>query len=235
MNKLPILHGRNLQVNKHIDTYLDMFIYSDYNCKKLSYKYLSEFPSLYNKLNNAYFGGIDGTLYHAMVREYKPKNIIEVGSGFCTKIAFDAMDMNGFGNIISIDPHARNSVDFVNEQIKTKVEDVDINIFNRLQKNDFFFVDASHTKEEALYITENILPKLNKGVIIQFHDITFPYECGDESYVLLDYLYHNKDSFNIITGFSHVRYLNTESEDNNISYLYKVINAPGSIWILKTN
>jgi len=74
------------------------------------------------------------------------------------------------------------------------------------------FVDSSHVSKagsDLNHILFNILPRLNEGVILHFHDIFYPFEypktwvCGDswhswhEAYLLKAFLMYN-NSFEII-------------------------------------
>ena len=63
------------------------------------------------------------------------------------------------------------------EVIRQKVEEVDIKIFNDLNKNDILFIDSSHVikpQGDIIKIFLEILPKLKTGVIIHIHDIFSP-------------------------------------------------------------
>jgi hypothetical protein len=51
--------------------------------------------------------------------------------------------------------------------------------FTNLEKGDLLFIDSSHTVKpgsDVNYIILEILPRLNKGVIVHFHDIFLPYD-----------------------------------------------------------
>ena len=48
-----------------------------------------------------------------------------------------------------------------------------------MRENDILFVDSSHvakTQSDVVHLLFKILPSLNKGVIIHFHDILWPFE-----------------------------------------------------------
>ena len=58
-----------------------------------------------------------------------------------------------------------------------------LDVFRTLSENDILFVDTSHIVKiggEVGYILFNILPELRPGVIIQFHDIYWPFENPEE-------------------------------------------------------
>jgi hypothetical protein len=56
---------------------------------------------------NGQFEGCDATTYYCMLRYYKPKTVIEIGSGFSTLVAIKAVERNGFGRVVCIEPHPR--------------------------------------------------------------------------------------------------------------------------------
>ena len=45
--------------------------------------------------------------YYCVIRDRKPKRIIEVGSGFSTFVASEAVAANGHGEIVCIEPYPR--------------------------------------------------------------------------------------------------------------------------------
>ena len=113
----------------------------------------------------------------------KPKKIIEIGSGHSSLLANQAIKNNEkIDNVITkltcIEPYEnkwleKNEI----EVIRQKVEEVDIKIFNDLNKNDILFIDSSHVikpQGDIIKIFLEILPKLKTGVIIHIHDIFSP-------------------------------------------------------------
>ena len=62
--------------------------------------------------------------------------------------------------------------------IKEKVQDVPVSQFARLEPNDILFVDSTHIMKagsDVNYELFHILPALNDGVLIHFHDIHYPF------------------------------------------------------------
>ncbi len=140
---------------------------------------------------------IDGNVFgygcaastYSMIRLFKPRRIIEIGSGFSSKVISQAVEKNASSGDktraehIIIDPYpgediASRKVKY-DRLIKEQVEVVDQKIFQALGNNDILFIDSSHSLKiggdvYSLYL--EILPKLNKGVIVHIHDINLPYE-----------------------------------------------------------
>ena len=133
--------------------------------------------------NNSAFDNLDAVIYYSIIRHFNPKLIIEIGSGWSTKIAAQACLKNKQTQLISIEPypqkHLQDGFPGFSKLIPKKVENVNQKIFSKLSKNDILFIDSSHTiKTGGDVVCEflEILPQLKKGVIIHIHDIFFPYD-----------------------------------------------------------
>jgi len=63
--------------------------------------------------------------------------------------------------------------------IARNLQDVDPDLFRELSANDILFIDSSHvvkTHSDVNYVFFEILPRLQRGVYIHFHDIFHPFE-----------------------------------------------------------
>ena len=61
--------------------------------------------------------------------------------------------------------------------VRKKVEDVEPSFFSQLQENDVLFIDSSHIirhQGDVLFEFLEVLPSLNKGVIVHVHEIFSP-------------------------------------------------------------
>jgi hypothetical protein len=61
--------------------------------------------------------------------------------------------------------------------LEERVELVNPDLFKKLEKNDIFFIDSSHTVRiggDVNILLLDIIPQLSEGVIGHFHDIPFP-------------------------------------------------------------
>jgi hypothetical protein len=159
-------------------------------------------------LNNGLFSFSDATAYYSIIRERKPRQIIEIGSGFSTLVALEAVRKNGSGKICCIEPYPRDflaKLDGV-ELIQNKVQDIDISFFNsRLTTNDILFIDSSHAVKigsDTQYIHLHIVPRLTSTVLIHVHDVFLPFPMPKhwelahqihwtEQYLVLAYLLDN--------------------------------------------
>jgi predicted O-methyltransferase YrrM len=169
------------------------------------------------------------------MRLYKPRKIIEVGSGFSSAAMLDVNELFCDGqiqfNFIEPNPSRlqhlllKKDLEKVNI-IKKRVQEVSLETFNILKENDILFIDSSHvakTDSDVLHICFNILPTLNEGVIIHFHDILWPFEypklwydqgrIWNEAYMLRAFLQFNTAFeiiyFNSFMELSQGEFLNT--------------------------
>lgn len=132
--------------------------------------------------NNQYLPGLDVITLYTMIRECKPETYVEIGSGNSTKVAAKAIrDGNLSTVIISIDPFPRTSIDMLaNKVIRKPLEALtDFGMFADLKPNDILFVDNSHRcfpNSDVSVTFLEIVPALQNGVLLHFHDIYLPYD-----------------------------------------------------------
>ena len=182
-------------------------------------------PHLYFLNNNDFFS-IDGLILYCMIRYFKPNKIIEVGSGYSTLLAAQALEKNQLesgkaSELIAIEPYPNEILQKgfpgLSRLIKMKVQDVPLSEFEKLGKNDILFIDSSHVLSignDVQYEYLEILPRLNPGVLIHIHDIFFPNEYPKkwtlerhhfwtEQYILQAFLAFNK-KFEVIWASNYM-------------------------------
>lgn len=132
------------------------------------------------------FGYIEAQALHAVIRHYKPKKIVEVGSGVSTYCMLAALERNEQETgrktqITCIEPYPSErlqqleSITLIRQQVQTMPYDV----FTELGAGDLLFIDSSHTVKtgsDVNYLFLEVLPRLSPGVIVHIHDINFPYD-----------------------------------------------------------
>lgn len=132
------------------------------------------------------YGYIEAQALHAVVRHYKPRRVIEVGSGVSTYCMWKACEMNcdetrERTTITCIEPYpsarlrALSQIELIPKQVQT----VALQVFGELDRNDLLFIDSSHTVKpgsDVNYLILEVLPRLRPGVIVHFHDIYWPYD-----------------------------------------------------------
>jgi predicted O-methyltransferase YrrM len=151
---------------------------------------------------------LDALVLYAMMREYRPQKMLEIGSGFSTEIALMAANHTKTA-IQCIDPeldsHLMARESQLQARIQKPVQEVDLEVFAELQAGDFLFIDTTHTVKlgsDVNHLIFNVLPRLASGVFVHFHDIFLPYEYPrrwydevsifwNEQYLLLAYLLDN--------------------------------------------
>ena len=124
---------------------------------------------------------------HGVLRKFKPRRVIEVGSGNSSLVISGALTRNSEEGIeaeyIIIDPYPRDIImkglPRLTKLFDQRVEILEPDIFRQLGENDILFVDSGHvvrTGSDVNLIILDVLPCLAPGVIIHFHDISLPYE-----------------------------------------------------------
>ncbi len=135
--------------------------------------------------DNEWFGKGSADALYYMMRILKPRNIIEVGSGFSTAVMLDTNDkfMEGSVTITSVEPNAQRLRSLLGPKDRIEIyeknlQEIEVTFFEKLTKNDILFIDSSHvakTNADVNYILFEILPRLRNGVYIHFHDIFWPF------------------------------------------------------------
>jgi Methyltransferase domain len=188
--------------------------------EELSKYYIEYENTLYSKEldDSVQYGWLDAALYYCIIRNFKPKNIVEVGAGDSTKLACVAARKNGgYYYLKSIDPFGSKELNKISNLIKRPVQEIPVSQFKALQRNDILFIDSSHVSKigsDVNYLFFDVLPNLNPGVLIQMHDIALPWEFPNswimqdhrfwnEQYLLHAFLIGNRD-FEILFGIQYM-------------------------------
>lgn len=138
-------------------------------------------------LGNELFAGMDALVAYCIVRHYQPQLIIEVGSGYSSLIFTQAIARNGTGSLTCIEPYPPDllvaGLPHLGSLVRKKVEEVELDLFSQLTVGDILFIDSSHTVKiggDVNYLFLEVIPRLNPGVIVHVHDISFPFEYRSE-------------------------------------------------------
>jgi hypothetical protein len=224
-------------------------------------KYYSEMPFPVEKRKNLrYFFAnpnysySDAIFLYSMIRYTKPKKIIEVGSGYSSCVFLDTNELL-FNNTISctfIEPYPELLMSLIKDSDKNKIniipqklQEIQLGIFSELSAGDILFIDSTHVSKvnsDTNYVFFEILPALQKGVYIHFHDIMYPFEypkewiyegrAWNEAYLLRAFLQYN-DTFKIVFFNTFMEFVN-ESRNELVSQMPLVMKNPGgSIWLKK--
>ncbi|HJQ39088.1 MAG TPA: class I SAM-dependent methyltransferase [Thermoanaerobaculia bacterium] len=134
--------------------------------------------------SNSQFSFSDALAYYSFIRKYRPQTIVEIGSGFSTLVALEAVKRNGFGRIICVEPYPRDFLRNANvELVQQPAQSVtDLNEW-LTSDGDFLFIDSTHTVKtgsDCLHIYLRLLPKLQRRTIVHAHDIFLPFGLPQE-------------------------------------------------------
>lgn len=130
---------------------------------------------------NSMFSYSDAMSYYCFVRLARPTTIVEIGSGFSTLVALEAIEQNGSGIVHCIEPFPR---EFLKSDARItlhtkKAQDIDSEFLNDLLRdNDIFFIDSTHTVKtgsDCLHIYLRLLPKIRRNVFVHVHDVFLPF------------------------------------------------------------
>jgi len=203
-------------------------------------------------LNNGAFESGDAEYWYQIIRAIKPKRIFEVGSGYSTLMAVKAINKNYEENPsykcdhVCIEPYEAPWLEEAGVSvIRKKVEEVGLSFFSQLQENDILFIDSSHIirpQGDVLFLYLEVLPSLNKGVIVHVHDIFSPknypkawltdeVRFWNEQYLLEAFLSHNS-SWNIIGALNFLHH-NYYEELKKVAPFLSPEREPGSFYIQK--
>ena len=214
-------------------------------------------------LCNGSFEWMDGRLLYYFMSLFKPNKIIELGSGDSTLLMHNAKKkLNLNTKIICIDKNPHPIIKKLSTEnhillFEEELVNIELKMFESLNKNDILFIDSSHTikmNSDVMFYFSKIFPILKPGVNIQIHDIFLPYEYPlgwinegiywNEQYMLYIFL-QNTQKFRILFSNNYAYYKFKEKLHEIQKYYYenKMIierehtNEPfagGSIWLRVT-
>lgn len=125
---------------------------------------------------------------HCILRDRKPKRLIEIGSGMSSIVLSAALKLNEAdgappADYTVIDPYPSPRLGTLPgtqpNVLAQRVEVVDIGLFDQLERGDILFIDSGHTVRiggDVNFLFLDVLPRLKPGVIIHIHDIGLPNE-----------------------------------------------------------
>lgn len=205
-------------------------------------------------VNNNRFETVDGEVLYCMVRHFRPGKMIEIGSGFSTLVAAQAIQKNKAEDssynceFIAIEPYPleflMKGFPGLTRLIEEKVQDVPLDEFLSLKENDILFIDSTHMLSignDVHYEQLEILPKLAKGVVAHIHDIFVPAEFPrylmekhflffTEQYLFQAFMSFN-DSFEVLWAGSYLCLNHPEKIEAAFSSYRREIGMRPSFWI----
>ena len=205
------------------------------------------------KANNSNYSHGEALILYSMIRLLKPQKIVEIGSGYSSCAILDVNDLFFSGSIdcTFIEPYPDLLKSLLRPSdiegidiVSSHAQSIDERVFEKLTSGDILFIDSTHVSKidsDVNHIFFRILPCLNSGVYIHFHDIYYPFEypkhwiyegrAWNEAYMLRAFL-QNNDKYEIVLFNSYLNniYFN-QHESRDIESLLKELGS--SIWLRK--
>ncbi len=170
--------------------------------------------------SNPNFPLADALALLAFMVTRRPKRFVEIGAGFssCAAIDINERYLNGEVEMTFIEPHPELALDLIGPDPRyrdrlliSRLQDVSLEIFQALGKDDILFIDSSHigkTGSDVLDYMFRVFPCLNPNVMVHIHDIFYPFEypgawivdenrSWNEAYLLRAFLQGNR-SFQVL-------------------------------------
>jgi predicted O-methyltransferase YrrM len=171
---------------------------------------------------NSQFSWLDARALFVLLRAWRPRRIIEVGSGFSTLLMADVNRrfLDRSSEITAIEPYPRAFLRAghigVDTVLERRVQDVSIDFFERLEAGDLLFIDSSHVSKTGSDVNRlflDVLPRLKCGVRVHVHDVFFPHDyptdwvlgegrSWNEQYLLQSFLAFN-NGYRVLFGSSY--------------------------------
>jgi len=167
-------------------------------------------------LGQRWYAQADSICLYSMLRLFRPRRVVEIGSGFTSALMLDVNDrfLGGQTQLTCVDPYP-NRLDLLLSRddkrqvriVRQRVQDAPPTIFTELENGDFLFIDSSHVSKvgsDVNFQVFEILPTLPIGVFVHFHDVFWPFEypanwiadgrSWNEAYLLRAFLTFNERS-----------------------------------------
>jgi hypothetical protein len=133
---------------------------------------------------NASFESVDADVLYATVRWARPRLVIEIGSGFSTLVLDQAARRNATdgdpARLVTIDPYPSPLIEPLETELHAvRGSEVSVSEFEALGAGDVLFCDTTHTVKlgsEVNHLILDVLPRLEPGVLVHFHDVFLPWE-----------------------------------------------------------
>nr|WP_170951113.1 class I SAM-dependent methyltransferase [Synechococcus sp. UW106] len=129
--------------------------------------------------NNGQFDRSDALHYWGLIQKIQPKVILEIGSGWSSRVAANAAQITG-STLQCIDPSPRADLHHLNIDFREEIiQNFDPRQLSKtLSKGDILFIDSSHsvkTGNDVVFIYCILFPLLPKGLTVHIHDLYLPY------------------------------------------------------------
>jgi hypothetical protein len=145
-------------------------------------------PGLRYRYDNPQYSYADAIFLHTMLRHFRPRRLIEIGSGYSSAATLDTNErfLDNSLDCCFIEPYPELLRSLMTDGdrrrarvIALPLQDVDMALFDVLESGDILFVDSTHVSKvnsDVNRIVFEILPRLARGVFVHIHDVFYPFE-----------------------------------------------------------
>ncbi len=209
-------------------------------------------PLAYHWHNN-FWRGIDAMVHYGLMRELRPRRVVEIGCGWSSLLLARALERNQAegatrAEVHQIEPYPRQELmatlpgHWTHEQ--AMLQRADPAAIEALGEGDVLFYDGSHVAKAASdvnWMVFEVLPRVASGVIIHFHDIFWPEDYPEswiferaqtwnEQYVLQALLMFNRE-FELLLANAALRLERGEEMRKLLSSPNEEPGGGASVWI----
>ena len=260
----PVFHPRHLRASLKVPrdlpgldldlagqlALLERFHYQE---ELLTFPMRARDPLEFGYLNRS-FGAGDAEYLYSAIRHFRPRRIVEIGSGNSTLMAASAVRRNageaqgGACEHTCIEPYEMAWLERLGVRVlRQRVEEVGLEVFRALDENDLLFIDSSHVvrpQGDVLFEFLEILPILKPGVLIHVHDIYTPRDYPsrrlrdevrfwNEQY-LLEAMLSGSRGFRVIGALNFLKHDHPDRLMAKCPILAQMPDEePGSFWMVK--
>ena len=204
--------------------------------------------------DNGAFEAPDAEFLYSFIRKLKPARILEIGSGYSTRMTIEAIgaskaeDPAYLCDLTCVEPFCREWLERLDATvIRERVELLDPEVFASLQAGDVCFIDSSHIirpGRDVLYLFLEVLPRLNPGVYVHVHDVYTPsdyprmwrekyWQFWNEQYLLEAFLSHN-DKWEVVAALGMLAEQRPELLVSKFPAFAALGGMAGSFWMRRS-
>lgn len=219
------------------------------------YRYEERAPSADQELDrfytqNSQFSWLDSRSLFVLLREWRPRRIVEVGSGYSSLLMADVNRrfLDDRCEITCIEPYPRpfliRGIPGLRRVIQEKVQAVPLSVFDELEAGDILFIDSSHvakTGSDVNHLFFKVLPRLAAGVRVHVHDIFLPHDyppdwvlgenrSWNEQYIVRALLMYST-AFRVVFGCSYAVHRFPDELSRALALPDGRVFGGGSIWL----
>lgn len=192
------------------------------------------------------FPPLDGAAAYTIVRQRRPRRVLEIGCGNSTRFMARALaDAGEAGELTCVDPAPRVPLEGVRARhVRRMLSDEDAIRCDALEENDILFIDSSHIMLPGMDVDiqfNRMFPRLRRGVLVHLHDVFLPYgypgrwesRFYSEQNALIGWIYARY--FEVLYGgYYAARHCAEAMNEAFAAFLPLMNRSAGSLWLRRT-